>query len=170
MPLADTLLRMAERPRLYLPLWSGRIMDEVTQNLIGKWNQPPEKAARRAGKIREAFPEAWVEGYEPLIEAMGNHPKDRHVLAVAVRAKAELIVTYNKKDFPLAALDPWNVECQGPSSFLQSLYDLDPALATNKLHEQADAIKLSYGDLLARLRKAVPGFVEYVCEEQSIEI
>ena len=30
MPLADTLLRMAEAPRLYLPQWSQRIMDEVT--------------------------------------------------------------------------------------------------------------------------------------------
>lgn len=90
MPLADTLLRMAEHSRLYLPLWSDRIMEEVTRNLTVKWNQSPEKAARRESKIREAFPEAWVEGYEPLIEAMSNHPKDRHVLAVAVRAKAEL--------------------------------------------------------------------------------
>ena len=31
MPLADTLLRMAEAPRLYLPKWSQTVMDEVTQ-------------------------------------------------------------------------------------------------------------------------------------------
>ena len=34
MPLADTLLRMAETPRLYLPKWSQPIMDEVTRNLV----------------------------------------------------------------------------------------------------------------------------------------
>ena len=37
MPLADTLLRMAETPALYLPLWSPTIVDEVTRSLIGKW-------------------------------------------------------------------------------------------------------------------------------------
>jgi hypothetical protein len=37
MPLADTLLRMAEAPRLYLPRWSQAIMNEVTRNLIAKW-------------------------------------------------------------------------------------------------------------------------------------
>jgi hypothetical protein len=37
-------------------------------------------------------------------------------------------------------------------------------------YAQADAIKVSYEELPMRLRKAVPGFVEYVCEEQSIEI
>jgi hypothetical protein len=29
MPLADTLLRLAETPRPYSPRWSGAIMDEV---------------------------------------------------------------------------------------------------------------------------------------------
>lgn len=100
MPLADTLLRMAEHPRLYLPMWSNHIMEEVNRNLITKWGKSPDKAAWREGKLREAFPEAWVEGYEPLIQLMQNDPKDRHVLAVAVRSKSELIVTYNKKDFP----------------------------------------------------------------------
>ena len=43
MPLADTLLRMAEAPRLYLPRWSQAIMDEVTRNLIAKWDMAHEK-------------------------------------------------------------------------------------------------------------------------------
>jgi hypothetical protein len=51
MPLADTLLRMAEAPRLYLPKWSQTIMDEVTRNLISKWEMPPEKALRRADEL-----------------------------------------------------------------------------------------------------------------------
>jgi hypothetical protein len=170
MPLADTLLRMAERPRLYLPMWSKHIMKEVTGNLTIKWKKSPEKAAYREDKLRETFPDAWVEGYEPLIEVMQNDPNDRHVLAAAVRSKSELIVTFNKKDFPRAALDPWDIECRGPSVFLRSLYDLEPALATNKLHEQAENIRITYEDLLSRLRLLVPGFGDYVCEEQSIEL
>ena len=33
MPLADTLLRMAEAPRLFLPRWSQVIMDEACHAL-----------------------------------------------------------------------------------------------------------------------------------------
>lgn len=52
MPLADTLLRMAEEPRLHLPKWSQMIMDEVTRNLIQKWNMSLEKARRRERELR----------------------------------------------------------------------------------------------------------------------
>jgi hypothetical protein len=67
MPLADTLLRMAEAPRLYLPRWSQSIMDEVTRNLIAKWDMPSEMARRREEDLRRHFPEALVDGFEPLI-------------------------------------------------------------------------------------------------------
>ena len=64
MPLADTLLRMAEMPRLYLPKWSQTIMDEVARNLIAKWGMAPEKARRREEELRRHFSEAWVQGFE----------------------------------------------------------------------------------------------------------
>src|ERR1017187_6892216 len=100
MPLADTLLRMAEAPRLYVPRWSQLIMEEVTRNLVKKWQMPADKARRREDEIRRHFPEAWVEGFDPLIGVMTNDPGDRHVLAAAVRSHAELIVTYNRRHFP----------------------------------------------------------------------
>jgi predicted nucleic acid-binding protein len=110
MPLADTLLRMAEAPRLYLPRWSQAIMDEVTRNLIAKWDMAPEKARQREEELRRHFPEAWVEGYEPLIEAMTNDPGDRHVLAAAVRSHSDLIVTYNRRHFPAASVRPLEMQ------------------------------------------------------------
>jgi predicted nucleic acid-binding protein len=112
MPLADTLLRMAEEPRLYVPKWSQSIMDEVARNLIEKWMLEPEKTRRREGEIRRHFPEAWVEGFERLMEVMTNDPKDRHVLAAAVRSHCELIVTYNHRHFPAASVLPWEIEIQ----------------------------------------------------------
>jgi hypothetical protein len=72
MPLADTLLRLAETPRLYLPKWSQSIMDEVTRNLIAKWDLPAAKAARREAELRRHFPEAWVEGFEPLVASASS--------------------------------------------------------------------------------------------------
>src|ERR1044072_8081158 len=114
MPLADTLLRMAETPRLYLPKWSQMIMDEVTRNLVQKWNMPQERARRRENELRRHFPEAWVEGFEPLVDAMTNEPKDRHVVAAAVRAHADLIVTYNRRHFPATSVQGWELDVQAP--------------------------------------------------------
>ena len=170
MPLADTLLRMAEAPRLYLPKWSHMIMDEVTRNLIQKWNMPPEKARRREGELRRHFPEAWVEGFEPLIDGMNNDPKDRHVVAAAVRAHADVIVTYNRRHFPASLLMTWEIEVHGPSTFLRGLYDLDAGPFVGKLHEQAAAVGVPLTRLLGSLAKNVPAFVEYFCEEQGIDL
>jgi len=168
MPLADTLLRIAEAPRLYLPKWSQTIMEEVTRNLISKWEMPPEKALRREEELRRHFPEAWVEGFETLIDVLTNDPKDRHVLATAVRSHSELIVTYNRRHFPAASLQPWGINVEAPSTFLRGLYDLDAGLFVTKLHEQAASIQVSLPRLLRALAKNVPGFVEYFCEEQGI--
>jgi len=109
MPLADTLLRMAEAPGLYVPRWSQSIVDEVTRNLIAKWDMPAEKARRREDELRRHFPEAWVYGFESLIDSMKNDSDDRHVLAAAVRSHSELIVTYNRRHFPAASVHAWKV-------------------------------------------------------------
>jgi hypothetical protein len=45
----------------------------------------------------------------PLRLAEANDPKDRHVLAAAVRANAEVIVTFNIRDFPEPALKPYDI-------------------------------------------------------------
>lgn len=153
MPLADTLLRLAESPRLYRLQWTEDILQEVTRNLIRHWHVLADRAQHRAEQLRKHFPEAWVTGYESLIPSMTNQEKDRHVLAAAVRGGADVIVTYNAKDFPPAALEPWGIERQGPSTFLRQLYDLDPELV-----EQ----------LLRRLNRNAPAFVSYFCQEQGI--
>ena len=116
MPLADTLLRLAEAPRFYLPRWSDLIMEDVTRNLIARWGMPVDKARRREDEIRRSFPEARVEGFQTLIDMMTNDPGDRHALTAAVRAQAELIMTYNRRRFPANSVQPWEIEVQSPST------------------------------------------------------
>ena len=123
-PLRDTLLRLAEPPRLYLPRWSEEIL--AFRNLERRIGLSKAKTAYLAGQLRKHFADSWVVGYEPLIDRMGNHPKDRHVLAAAVSCGARLIVTYNKRDFPATATEPWRIEVLGPSAFLKLLYAPDP--------------------------------------------
>jgi len=162
MPLADTLLRLAAGPRLYLPRWTDQIMAEVSRNLQENFGLSAEQAAYRESEIRRHFPEAWVDGYQELIPSMTNNEKDRHVLAAAVRVNAELIVTYNAKDFPQAALAPYSITIQGPSTFLMNLYHLDPKALLKVLEQQAAAINKPVAYVLDRLRVNAPRFIDMI--------
>jgi hypothetical protein len=161
MPLADTLLRLANA-RLYVPKWTDRIMCEVNRNLAGKFGLSGEQIAYRESEIRRHFPEAWVDGYDDLIAAMTNHPKDRHVLAAAVKCKAELIVTLNAKDFPKTAVEPHAIGVVGPSTFLRDLYTLDPEKVSATIQRQAASISKPVDYLLKRLQVNAPGFVDFL--------
>lgn len=68
--------------------------------------------------MQAAFEDALVEGYEHLASAMTNHPKDRHVLAAAVRCGAHAVVTLNVKDFRPEAVRPCGIEVLTPDDFL----------------------------------------------------
>ena len=43
MPLCDTLLRCAEEPALFRPVWSENILTEVQSTLLEKFDYPSEK-------------------------------------------------------------------------------------------------------------------------------
>ncbi len=136
--LRDTLLRLAETPRLYIPKWSGQIWAEVTRNLESRRKLSPEKIAHLTKQIQLHFPEAQVQGYEKFMGRMTNHPKDRHVVAAAVRANAQVIVTSNLKDFPPSSLAEWEIEAPAPgpisadSLFRAILKQLRLAFATRR--------------------------------------
>jgi hypothetical protein len=59
-----------------------------------------EAVTYRIREMRRSFPDAEVRGYETLIASMTCDPKDRHVLAAAVRGDAEALGTFNTRDFP----------------------------------------------------------------------
>ena len=166
--LRDTLLRLAEPPRLYVPRWSEEIVAETVRNLQNRIGLSAEKTDYLAAQLRKHFAACWVFGYEQLIASMDNHPKDRHVLAAAVKCGAQVIVTYNKRDFPAASTERWGIEVQGPSTFLRNLYDLAPPTVVDKLKQQAQDLGRTLREQLAVLRNAVPAFVERVCQDQGI--
>jgi hypothetical protein len=146
MPLADTLLRLAAGPRLYLPKWSDQIMAEVTQTLQENFRLSPQKAMYRESEIRRHFPDAWIGDYEDLIPSMTNHHKDRHVLAAAARAGVRVIVTYNLRDFPSSSLTPYGITAQRAISISQESLrygpvggDADGAISSRR-HRPADEL------------------------------
>lgn len=102
--LRDLLLHLAEK-EFYEVRWTDQILQEVSHNI--KARQPEHlhhKVDSMIAQLNEAFEDARICKYEDLIEAMKNHPKDRHVLAAAVADNVDMIVTSNTKDS-----QRWNV-------------------------------------------------------------
>ncbi len=162
--LRDTLLRAAEGG-LYRVHWSDEILDELRRNIIAKGNVSEVDAQDLIDEMRGYFKEATVTGYEPLLSAMANDEKDRHVLAAAVRAGAEVIVTDNNRHFPAHALDPFNVEAQTADVFLTHLFHLYPGVMERIVQQQAADYRSpprTVEDVLGRLTKIAPLFAELV--------
>jgi hypothetical protein len=68
---------------------------------------------------------------------MTNDPKDRHVLAAAVRGGAEVLVTENIRDFPATAVRLYNIKVVSQDAFLLDALDLQPAGVLAALRRQA---------------------------------
>lgn len=117
------------------------------------------------GAIRDAL----VTGYEQLIGAIDLPDQDdRHVLAAAIKAHAQLIITENLKDFPESALTRWNIEAQSPDEFLLDLIDLDQQTVYAQVQRIVDSWKHPPGtveDVLSSLEHV--GMVETVAALRS---
>jgi predicted nucleic acid-binding protein len=167
--LCDLLLRLAEEPRLYRPVWTEEIMDEahraLTQRIPKKW--PKASADRWRAAITLAFPEASVSPSTALIAKVTNHPGDRHVLAAAIEAGAQEIVTSNLRHFRAEALAPWKIKALSPDEFLLDLYSLNPA---NVMHKVDLMSRREKGDrTLKLLKKHVPAFVVRIEQDMGAE-
>ena len=83
---------------------------------------------------------------------------DRHVLAAAIMARADAIVTQNTRHFPKDCCQKYGVLCQTPEDFLIDQYRLHPQLVLDKLDDQAAGISQNREFVVASLRAAVPRF------------
>jgi predicted nucleic acid-binding protein len=147
-------------------LWTEEILAETSRNIV---EDTPGLTAEHLEKtfaaMRRAFPEAMVENYEHLIESMTNHPHDRHVLAAAVAAEADLIVTLNTRHFPAAACDVHGLSVQTPDALLCDIAEAWPELVVSVLSAQAarkTRPPMSLAEVLNRLAPHVPRFVSTV--------
>jgi hypothetical protein len=160
--LCDTLLRLAEPPRLFEPKWSEQIMRETTRTLESKLGWPSSLAAHFEAELRAHFGEAWIAGYEPLIPRMTNDEKDRHVAAAALHGGASIVVTFNLRHFRPEHLETWGIAALHPQSFLIEIFRKEQALVLGKLEQQAADRGRSLAQLLNILGATVPGFASLV--------
>jgi hypothetical protein len=160
--LCDTLLRLAEPPRLFEPKWSEEIIQETIRTLETKLGWPPALTGRFQDELRAHFAEAWINGYEALTPKITNHAKDRHIVAAAAHAKVPSIVTLNLRHFGAEHLKPWGVVALHPQAFLIELFRMEPALVVTKLEQQAADRGRRLPQLLDLLCATVPEFARLV--------
>lgn len=160
--LRDTLLRLAATG-LYQPLWSADILIELNRNLL-ELGISPGAVERTITAMRTHFDDSEVTGYTNLTKTMTCDPKDRHVLAAAVRGEADALVTFNVKDFPPASLAPYPLELLQPDDFLLGLLEEAPGLVWRTLQDQAARYKREpktlSGLLNALERGGIPRFAD----------
>jgi hypothetical protein len=86
--------------------------------------------------------DALVTGYEDLIDGLHlPDPSDRHVLAAAIRGRADVIVTVNIRDFPCNVLAPYGIDAQHPDEFVLHLLDLAPGVVAAAARNHRDSLK-----------------------------
>jgi predicted nucleic acid-binding protein len=164
MPLCDTLLRLAEEPATYRPLWSEQILLEVGVALENKLKRNAFQRQRRLHAMRGAFPDAELDvpvGLADTITCIPD-PNDRHVVAAAVFGSADAIVTFNIRHFPPGCIQQYGVSCQTPDQFLVRQFHFAPELALEKIDSQAAALGQERAFITHRLRKMVPSFADLV--------
>lgn len=79
------------------------------------------------------------------------------MVAAAIRARAQVIVTFNTKDFPTSVLDQWDIEAKHPDDFLLDQFHLDAIAMHQAVQSVADSWRNPPGtadDVLTRLERA----------------
>lgn len=127
-PLRDFLLELAACG-LFRARWSDMIHAEWMRNVL---RDRPDLSAERLLRTRllmdEHAQDCLVTGFEALIPALHlPDADDRHVMAAAIHAHADAIVTFNLRDFPADYLASYNLTSIHPDDFIGQQLDLDEA-------------------------------------------
>lgn len=99
-----------------------------------------EKMRRLRGLMNSAVRDCLIYGYEAVIDSIVLPDKDdRHVFAAAITASAELIVTWNIRDFPADALSNNGIRAQTPDDFVSELIAVARPVVWSCVQQIADA-------------------------------
>lgn len=138
--LRDLLIRIAQSGTVQAK-WTNVILDEMLAALRrNRPDIPAERLERLRDLMNKAVRDCLVTGHEPLIEGLKlPDPDDRHVLAAAIKAGAQVIVTRNLKDFPESDLQPWDIEAKSPDAFVLDQVHLDIRAVAASVRQIADS-------------------------------
>lgn len=128
---------------LFRATWSADVHEEWICALLR--NRPDlsrEKLERTRQLMDKHAEDALVTGYEDLVPGLNlPDPDDRHVLAAAIVASANVIVTVNVRDFPHDVLAPFGLDAQHPDEFVLHLLDLAPGIVAAAARNHRESLK-----------------------------
>ena len=137
-PLRDLLMRVAVAGLMRLK-WSDAIQEEWINALL---RQRPDLSRTRLERTRgfmdRAVPDARVQDYATEEAALAGKlpdPGDAHVVAAAIAAEAEVIVTFNLKHFPPGPLAARGLRALHPDPFLCALLEAAPKQMAEAMRE-----------------------------------
>lgn len=156
-PVRDYLLHLAEQS-LYIPKWTDDIHDEWIRNLIRQRKDISIQSLLSAkNAMNNAFPDANIIHYKHKIGELDlPDQEDRHVLAAAIMANAQLIVTFNVRDFPTDIVDKFGIRSIHPDLFIFELIQQNERSCFNALRIQTSRLKYppkSTNEVLSLLKK-----------------
>lgn len=120
--LREILLSVAGKG-LFTPLWSDRILEEWARaaRKIGPAGEPQARA--EIALLRANWPKASVAPHgSDLARLWLPDENDVHVLAAALAGSADLLLTFNAKDFPRHTLSEEGLTRAAPDQFLYELW------------------------------------------------
>ena len=136
----------------FTPFWSARVLEEWARAAASK--QDAEAAARGDIALWRAKFDGEVSGYEAGEAAINlPDPADIHVAAAAHHVRADAVLTFNIRDFPLRAMRPLGLSRLHPDEYFASRWRDDQgrlAEALSPLARVAGRQGVSFRDFLKR--------------------
>lgn len=127
-PLVRAIVIEIAKAGIVTPLWSERIFDEWRIAVVRKHGIDVEaEVVASQNALALEFREACVQ-VDPALEEQITLPDaaDAHVLAAAVTGNADVLLTFNLKDFPKATAAQYGIEIAHPDGFLWRLLSEAP--------------------------------------------
>jgi len=139
--LRDLLIRLALTD-LFKARWTDKIHEEWINAVLKEGKYERSKLERTRDLMDKHVLDAKIYGYEPLIGNLTLPDKDdRHVLAAAIKANADAIISSNVKDFPSQILSQYDIELIHPDDFIYYQFELNTALCCQAVKRQRLALK-----------------------------
>lgn len=117
--LRDLMMELAVGD-VFEPRWTEEIHGEWMRNvLLNNPNLTIERLVRTKNLMNASIKNCLVTGYESIVPELELPDRgDRHVLAAAIHCGANLLVTFNLRDFPTENLRQYNIEPLHPDQFI----------------------------------------------------
>ncbi len=156
-PLRDLLMHLALTD-LFRAKWTDAIHEEWIRSVLQNRSDLTRAQLERTRDLMNAHVrDGLVVGYEDLVSTLTlPDPDDRHVLAAAIRGRANVIVTYNLSDFPAETLALYDIEAQHPDEFVKRLLSLSEGAVCAAVKRQREFLRKppkSAEELLATLEQ-----------------